>query len=156
MRRAVKIAVRILALLLVLLLAGLVAIQSPKVQTAIGKKLIASIQEGTDAEISLGNISIRPLEAILVENVLVLDRAPRTPGMDTLLYVDNLSVKFSLRGLLRGKGAYVSRMRLHGGGFNLVMEPSSARPGQTVTNLERIFRLESGSGGNRPMSGGTF
>ena len=156
MRRAVKIAVRILALLLVLLLAGLVAIQSPKVQTAIGKKLIASIQEGTDAEISLGNISIRPLEAILVENVLVLDRAPRTPGMDTLLYVDNLSVKFSLRGLLRGKGAYVSRMRLHGGGFNLVMEPSSARPGQTVTNLERIFRLESGSGGESAYEWGNI
>ena len=143
MRRGVKIAAWILALLVVLLLAGLVAIQSPRVQTYIGKKVIASIQENTDARITLGNISIRPLEAILMEDVLVLDTEPRAPGMDTLLYVKNLSVKFSLRGLLSGKGAYVSRLRLHGGGFNLVLEPSQRRPDKSSTNLERIFRLAS-------------
>ena len=156
MRRGVKIAAWILALLVVLLLAGLVAIQSPRVQTFIGQKVAASLQENTDAEITLGNISIRPFEALLIEDVLVLDKEPRAPGMDTLLYVENLAVKFSLRGLLRGKGAYVSRMRLHGGGFNLVMEPVPGRPDGIATNLERIFRLESAEEGESAYKWGNI
>ena len=144
MRRGVKIAAWILGLLVVLLLAGLVAIQSPAVQTAVGKRIFASLQENTDAEITLGNISIRPFEALLIEDLLVLDKEPRAPGMDTLLYVQNLAVKFTLRGLLTGKEAHISRLRLQGGGFNLITEPAPGRPDKPVTNLERIFRLESG------------
>ena len=106
MKKGLKITVWILTLLAVLLLAGLVAIQSPVVQTAVGKRIVERIQKGTDATIRFKDISIRPTEAILLEGLVVLDNKPLIPGMDTILFVDNLSVKFSLRGLINGNGAY--------------------------------------------------
>ncbi len=139
MKKGLKITVWILALLAVLLLAGLVAIQSPVVQTAVGKRIVERIQKGTDATIRFKDISIRPTEAILLEGLVVLDNKPLIPGMDTILFVDNLSVKFSLRGLINGNGAYVRRLRLSGGGFNLVMEPHPTIPGKSVINLMRAF-----------------
>ena len=139
MKKGLKITVWILTLLAVLLLAGLVAIQSPAVQTALGKRIIEHFEKGTDATIRYKSISIRPTEAILLQGLVVLDNNPYLPGMDTLLYVDNLSVKFSLRGLFNGKGAHVSRLRLSGGGFNLVLEPHPYRPGHTAVNLLRAF-----------------
>ena len=143
MRKGLKITLWILTLLAVLLLAGLVAIQSPAVQTALGKRIVQRIQKGTDATILFRDISIRPTEAILLQGLVVLDNKPYAPGLDTLLYVDNLSVKFSLRGLINGNGAFVSRLRLSGGGFNLVMEPHPYRPGHSAINLMRAFGLVS-------------
>ena len=139
MKKGLKITVWILTLLAVLLLAGLVAIQSPAIQTALGKRIIERFEKGTDITIQFKDISIRPTEAILLQGLVVLDNHPYLPGMDTLLYVDNLSVKFSLRGLINGKGAYVSRLRLSGGGFNLVIEPHPYQPGHTAINLMRAL-----------------
>ena len=141
MKKGLKITVWILTLLAVLLLAGLVAIQSPAVQTALGKRIIERFQKNTDATIRFKDISIRPTEAILLQGLVVLDNKPYVPDLDTLLYVDNLSVKFSLRGLINGKGAYARRLRLSGGGFNLVMEPHPYKPGKSTTNIQRIFGL---------------
>lgn len=143
MRKGLKITAWILGLLAILLLAGLVAIQSPAVQTALGKRIVGIIQKNTDADIQFGGISIRPLEAIILKDLVVRDKKPALPQLDTILYVDNLSVKFSLRGLLSGSGIHVSRLRLIGGGFNLITEPDPHRPGKDVTNLERAFGLVS-------------
>ena len=120
MRKGLKITAWILGLLAILLLAGLVAIQSPAVQTDLGKRIVGIIQKDADASIEFGDISIRPLEAIILKDLVVRDTKPAIPDMDTILYVDNLSVKFSLRGLINGNGIHVSRLRLIGGGFNLV------------------------------------
>lgn len=136
MKRGLKITVWILGLLAILLLAGLVAIQSPAVQTYLGKQVIARLQKNMDATIRFNKISVRPTEALLLEDLVVLDNHPAVPGMDTLLYVNSLSVKFSLRGLLQGRGAYVSRLRLHGGGFNLVTEENNE------INLTRVLGLK--------------
>ena len=141
MTKGLKITAWILGLLAVLLLAALVAIQSPAVQTALGKRIIDRFEKGTEATIQFRDISIRPLEAIILKDLVVLDNQPVQPGMDTILYVNNLSVKFSLRGLLGGKGVHVSRLRLVGGGFNLVMEPNPLRPGRSAINLQRAFGL---------------
>ena len=144
MRKGLKITAWILGLLAILLLAGLVAIQSPAVQTALGKRIVGIIQKDADATIEFSDISIRPLEAIILKDLVVRDTKPAIPELDTILYVDNLSVKFSLRGFLSGKGAHVSRLRLIGGGFNLVMEAHPNRPGHSIINLERAFGLGGG------------
>ena len=143
MRKGLKITAWILGLLAILLLAGLVAIQSPAVQTALGKRMVGMIQKDTDASIEFGDLSIRPLEAIILKDLVVRDNKPALPELDTILYVDNLSVKFSLRGFLSGKGVHVSRLRLIGGGFNLIMEEDPKRPGRSIINLQRAFGLGS-------------
>ena len=145
----------IFTLLAVLLLAALVAIQSSSVQTYLGKRLVRSIESSTDAQVSIGSISIRPLEALVLSNVVMLDRTPYHPEADTLLYVQSLSVKFSLRGLFQGKGAYISRLRLSGGGFFLVIEPNPADSTASTTNIQRVLRITS-SGEETDLSWGNL
>ena len=141
MKKALRILAWILALLVLLLLAGLVAVQSPRVQTALGNKLIGKVQEKMDADIRFRMLTLRPFDALVLDDVVIVDREPRLEGMDTLAYVGSLSAKFSPWGLLRGQGAYLSHARMEDVLFQLAIEPDSLSAKGTRTNLQRIFRL---------------
>ena len=141
MNKALHIIQWILGLLAVLLLVGLVVIQSPGVQTALGQKFIRDFQEKTDARVSFSQISVRPFDAISLQDVLVEDPAPAIEGMDTLAYVRYLTVKFSLKGLMSGNMLYVNRLNLDGGCFNLCTEIDSLSPTGSRLALARLFRL---------------
>ena len=91
-------------------------------------------------KISFGSASVRPFDALVLENVLVMDRAAPLPDMDTLLHVRHLSARFSLVGLLSGGSIRIKRANLDSGCFHLVIEDSPDGSGET-TNLERIFRM---------------
>ena len=143
MGKGLRITGWILALLVLLFIAGLVALQSPRVQTALGKRIIKQLEDKVDADISFRTTSVQPLESFVIEDLLVLDRAPVVPELDTVLYVKHLSARFSVLGLLRGESIYVSRVTLDGGVFNLVMEPDPGKPEHSITNLERVFRMGS-------------
>ena len=142
MKKAVRIFVWVLALLILLQVAVMVLLQSPRVQTSLGKYVIGKMQDRMDADITFKSASIRPVDAIVLEDLLVIDRAPLVPDMDTLLYVKHLSARFSLLGLLQGESISVKRAKLDGGCFHLVIEPDPSRPNNTLTNLQRIFRLQ--------------
>ena len=102
MKKALKITAWVLALILLLLAAALVALQSPKVQTALGKRVVQRLEKKLDATIDFKLVSVRPFDAIVLEDVLLKDNDPYIPAMDTILYVKSLSAKFSLRGLYDG------------------------------------------------------
>ena len=146
MKKVLRILAWVLAALLVLLLAAVVAIQSPRVQTALARKAVSILADKIDGDVEVGSIAIRPFDAVVLKDVVVRDRAPYTDGsfepQDTLLYVGNLSGRFSLKGLLHKERISVSRLRLEDGTFNLVLEPGSG--GKAITdNLSRILRLKS-------------
>ena len=141
MKKALHIIRWILGLVAVLLLLGLVVIQSPRVQTALGRRVMGRLQEKTDGRISFSQVSVRPFDALSIQDVLVEDPSPAIEGMDTLAYIRNLTVKFSLQGLLSGKMAYVNRLYLDGGCFNLGYEQDSLSPTGILLNLNRVFRL---------------
>ena len=144
MKKGLRITLWVLAVLLLLLLLGLVAIQSPRVQTALARKAVASLSEKIDGDIHVGRIAVKPFDAIVLQDVFVTDRQPYADGrinsQDTLLSIDNLSARFSLKGLLHKERISVSRLRLDGGSFNLVIEPGKGE--RPTTNLERVFRLK--------------
>ena len=142
MKKGVRIFAWILALILLLQVAVMVVLQSPTVQTFLGKWAIGKLQDKMDADITFASASVRPFDAIVLEDLLVKDRAPVVADMDTLLYVKHLSARFSLMGLLTGDHIYVNRAKLDGGCFHLVMEPNPVHPDKPLTNLQRIFRLE--------------
>ena len=142
MKKAVRITAWILGLLLLLQVGGMVLLQSSRVQTYLGRKVIGMLQDRMDAEITFQSATVRPFDAIVLDGVLVKDLAPTVEGMDTLLYVRHLSARFSILGYFRGEQVSVSRAHLDGGCFNLVMEPDPQRPGHVSTNLQRIFRME--------------
>jgi hypothetical protein len=143
-KKGFRIAVWILAAILVLLLGLVVAVQSPKVQTALARRAVSMLSDKIDGDIQVGQISVRPFDAVTLEDVVVLDRSPYSDGTfvprDTLVRVGNLSARFSLKGLLHKERISVSRLKLEDGMFNLVIEPGG--PGEkSKTNLERVLRL---------------
>ena len=142
MRRFLKILVWLIGLLILLLLAGLVAVQSPKVQTFLARKATEKLQERFPADISISLLTVRPFDALVVEDLLLKDPRPYVRGMDTVIYVRNLTAKFSLRGLFSGGGANVRRLKLSGGVFNLGYEPGDEATGREIMNLYRVLALE--------------
>ncbi len=141
MKKGLHILFWILALLLLLAAAGIIVIQSPKVQTAIGQEVVSRLEKQLDADVSFSSVTVRPFDALLLEDAVILDRDPYLPGMDTLLRVDKITAKFSLAGALTGNPADIRYIRLHGGLFNLVMEPYKDHPGKSITNLQRTLRM---------------
>ncbi len=76
MKKTVRIVAWILALLILLQVAVVVVLQSSRVQTFLGRFVIEKLQDKMDADITFGSASIRPFDAILLEDLLVIDRAP--------------------------------------------------------------------------------
>lgn len=142
MKKAVRITAWILGLLFLLQIGGMVVLQSPRVQTYLGRKVIENMQDRMDADISFHQASVRPFDALVLDEVLIKDRAPKVPSMDTLLYVKHLSTRFSIMGLFKGKSINVSRLHLDGGCFHLTIEKDPYRENHTSTNLQRIFRIQ--------------
>ena len=70
----------VLVVLILLALAGVVAVQSPKVQEKIGKRVLERMDSRFDADITFQDLSIRFPEAIVLKDVVVVDKAPRIAG----------------------------------------------------------------------------
>ncbi|MBO4634541.1 MAG: translocation/assembly module TamB domain-containing protein [Bacteroidales bacterium] len=141
MRKVLRITAWILALIVLAFMAGLVAIQSPRVQTAVGRKVVQRLQKNLEAEITFNDLTLRPFDALVFHDVVVLDRNPQIEGLDTLARVGTLSAKFSLWGLVSGDGAYLSHARLEDALFQMGVEPDSLARNGTRTNLQRVFKL---------------
>ena len=150
MKKGLRIILWILAVLLLLLLLGLIAIQSPCVQTALARKVIAAYSDKIDADIHVGSIAVKPFDAMVLQDIVVTDRYPYSDGrfapQDTILTIGTLSAKFSLKGLLHKERISVSRLRLDGSSFNLVIEPGDGT--KSTTNLQRVLRLKSSGKNN--------
>ena len=142
MRRLVKILAWLLGLFFLLILAGLVAIQSPRVQTFITTKVVERLRDKIDADLDIGLVTLRPFDAIVLHDIVLKDPAPVVNGMDTLGRIDNLTVKFNLMGLFRDSGIHVRRLKLDGGVFNLSIEPDFDGPTGSTMNLYRVFRIQ--------------
>ena len=129
----------------------LAAMQSPRLQSWVGAKVVEKLRDRMDADITFNMVSIRPFEAITLDDVTVIDRNPAFPGADTVATIGSLGAKFSILGLLSGSGAYLSHARLDNSSFFLVIEPDSL--GGSVTNLQRIFRMTSSKKDDPPSWG---
>ena len=136
----------ILAALLLLLLGLLIAAQSPKVQTALAHNAINMLRESIDGELSVGRVTIKPLDAVYIEDLLIVDDNPYSeegrPRIDTLLKAGSIAARFSLGGLMDSRGVHVSSAHFKDVSFNLAIEPLEDH---NTTNVQRIFRLKKGA-----------
>ena len=129
----------VLILLLLAVPAGFVVMQLPGIQTPLIQKLVAEFEKNTDARLSIGKFHFRPLNAILLKDVVILDNcAVSAAKSDTLGYIGSLSVRFSPFSLLRHDGITLRSARLRDITFNLVIENGP----KYNTNLQRVFRLK--------------
>lgn len=132
----------IIVLVLVLLaLAGAVAVQSPRVQEMLGKRAVKILEGRTEADITFSEVSIRFPEAIVLKDVVIVDKAPRVAGADTLATIGLLSAKFSAKGLTKGEGAYISHATLRDASFTLAFEEDPLSRTGTNPSFMRVFNL---------------
>lgn len=139
------IAPRLVALLLLIVFAVPVAIQIPAVQKwAVGKALDV-IGPSVQATISVGDIRVRPSGALVLRDVLILDKNPYSDPVghpswapaDTFFQAGRITATFSLSGLFKKEGIHLGRAHVQDGVFHLVSERDSTYK----SNIQRIFNL---------------
>ena len=155
MKRVLKILAWLLGFFILLVFTGMVVIQSPRVQTGLAQWAAGKLEDRMPAQVTIGHLTVRPFDALVLEDILLKDPSPYVQGMDTLIYVRNLTAKFSLRGLLTGDNARVKKLTLKGGMFNLGYEPSETALDGTDMNLYRVLGLShSETGDDEPPQWG--
>ena len=130
-----------LIVLILLVLAGVIAVQSPRVQEKLGKRALEVLDGKIDADVSFSDVSIRVPEAVVLKDVVIVDKHPQVAGADTLATIGSLTAKFSAKGLMNGRGLYISHASLKDAGFVLAYEQDSTSATGTRGNFERIFNL---------------
>ena len=129
-----------------LILAAILAIQTPQVQTFVTKSLLSGISEKLDGNISFDKIHLKPFNTLMLRHVAITDKAPLTPRGDTLFHAEYIIARFSLSGLVSGNGIRINKVYISNACMNLVSEEDGV-------NLERIFRL--GNSKEKPESNKT-
>lgn len=135
-----------------MMVAGLLVLHSSRVQTAVAQKLMDSVRESTGLELSFSSISLKPFNALVIKDALLLDPDPFSRGdfapQDTVAYIQNAVASFSLRGLAAREGLYFSNVHIRGGLVVLVSEKRPYEPGPK-TNFARIFQKDSTEDGRK-------
>ena len=93
MKKALRITALVLGIILVIVLGAVVAVQHPRVQGALAKKAISRFKDKIDGTLEFGELSVKPFDAVVLEDVVLLDNSPLPgSGADTLAYHWRLSV----------------------------------------------------------------
>lgn len=140
--------------IIILLIAAALLIQTPMVQTKVADKLVSRFTENLDGELSFDKIHLRPFNTLVIRNLSIVDRNPQQPCQsvldeleldvypthDTLVHADYIVATFSLWSLTKGDCPRVKRLLVRDGRFNLVVEEGH------LTNLQRMFGLPPNTG----------
>ncbi len=118
-----------------ILLAAILAIQLPQVQTFLTGKAVEALKDRIDGEIVFEKIHVKPFNALILKNVAVIDRHPATAGADTLFRAEYIIARFSIHGLFSKEGLRIGRAYVTNAEMTLVIE------GRKRNNLTRIFRI---------------
>lgn len=136
---------RIAGLLVMLLMAFLVAIQTPFVQTRLSKLALNQLAAIMDGRVQYDELKVMTSGVLVIRNLKLVDSAPYTEDVngrgwepaDTVFRAKNITATFSLAGLFRKEGLHLGRVTVEDGYFHLTSEP-----GEYSNNLSRIFRLK--------------
>ncbi len=149
-RKGSYIAARLIGLLVVLCMAAVIAIQTPRVQTKLSEAVIDRLKDSMEGIISYDQLAIMPSGAVLLKNAVIMDSDPYTEdefgrgfeAVDTLFKADRITATFSLKNLFsKEEGFHIKRINVDNACLHIVMEPSSERADGSIDNLSRIFNL---------------
>ena len=132
---------RIAGVLLVLILAAILALQSADVQAFLVRQMIERYAGEVNGEISFESVQLRPLHGALIKGLVITDSHPYRSEFeqvpyptDTLLKVGTLSATFSIAAVFPGSGIPIRNLSLSDVEFNLVLEPGTE-------NISRVFGI---------------
>ena len=134
-------------------LAGMLVIQLPQVQTAVVQKVAYILSEKLDGEITVEKIHFKPFSTLILKNLLIIDKDPQKSPIDsTLTPIDTffrseyVIIKLSLGGLMDKESIKIKSAHVKNAQMNLVLEDltSDADTIEMYNNLSRIFRIKKG------------
>ena len=76
MKKFFKISGISVAVIFSVLLLFAVVLMSPPVQTAMARKFLASLEEKLDGKLTFESLSVRPFDAVVIENAALIDSHP--------------------------------------------------------------------------------
>ena len=130
--------------------AGILTIQIPRVQTFIAQKVVKGVSDKIDGDIRFEKIHLKPFTTLVLKNVAIIDRYPvadpadpaKAPT-DTFFRAEYIIARFTLDGLLKSEGFRISRAFISNAQMNLVLEDreDDGSGNTTGENLTRIFRI---------------
>lgn len=151
-RKGLKIFWLTIVSIVIVLFAVALTIQTPQVQTFIGRKAVSALAGKLDGDITFEKIHLLPFRTLLLKNVVITDRNPAYDAadstkarVDTFFRAEYITAKFSLEGLIKHQGIHLRSAIVENGQFNLVLEdePYAQMPDDDGTdNLSRIFGLK--------------
>lgn len=146
--------------LVTILIAAVLVVQTPLVQTKILDRVQKTFLAGKDADISFSKIHFKPFNTIVIRDLVIKDRNPKVPSdtvmadfrktygedyvytpCDTLLSAGTIIAQFSLEGLRKHDGIHFTRVLVSDGKFTLVVEEDGR-----LVNLQRIFGIKKSDG----------
>ena len=147
--KARRIVTRVLGVLLILVIGGVLALQSPAVQSFLARKVLERIVGGIDGEVRFESLQLRPFHGFSASGVTVLDRHPYVPRRDslapppdTLLHIGHVSATFNALSYLTDGALAIRSAHVNDVQFNLVRSPKDST--RNELNVLRVFGL----GGN--------
>ena len=119
--------------MLLLLVAAILLLQIPAVQTGIAKRALKAIEEKIDGKMEIGSLRVEPFNTIIITDALLTDDS-RTGGQDTVFFARNVTAKFSLKGLFNKENPFnIKSVSVSDGMFALVTDQDGN------SNLTNIF-----------------
>jgi hypothetical protein len=149
MNKALKIIGKTVAAVAALLFFIWLLLQTPRMQTFIGKKITGQLEKNINGAISFSKIHFRPFKALVLKDVVVLDNDPAITYagemLDTVVHARSLYASFSLKGLLKKEGLLIHKATLSDAAFTLTKE-------ERGSNLSRVFGSSSGKSSSSRMT----
>lgn len=123
-------------------------IQLPQVQTFIAGKVVRSLSEKIEGDISFEKIHFKPFTTLVLKNTVILDKNPVRDSLtgvqvDTFFRAQYVIAKFTLDGLFRHGSIHIDKAFVSNGQMNLVLEdrPDLGDGDTDGESLTRIFGI---------------
>ena len=133
------------------ILAIALALQTPAVQTRIGDRVVKTVNEKLDGEITFERIHFKPFTTLVLKNVVIIDKQPvidpadpESSPVDTFFQASYIVAKMTFKSLTGREGIHIDKVIVTDAGMNLVIEDNPNEGKEHIDNLSRIFRLKTG------------
>lgn len=127
--------------IITLILASVIALQLPAVQTAAVNHLVSTLSKNFDCDIHAAKVTLEPFNTLIVQDIVLLDTDPYHGDIDvpqdTVFSADRVAARFTLGGLLSKNGIKLIRAEIEKGRLALVMEPNEYK-----LNLSRVLKMK--------------
>lgn len=153
MKKVLHITAFTAGLILLLFCAGIVAVQSPSVQTWMANAAIRQVQKNLDGRITFTHLHIKPFNALVLKDVVITDNSPAVAPdgsrIDTVFTAGDIIATFSLKGLLDKGGLHIRRAFVSNGSLYLAGD-------ERGMNIQRMFGLKKDDRKKKKEPGNVF